>query len=280
MDKFLPVGQALPQHEPCRWLISLDFDGTLWHGDDNPPIPTEFFTLMRQWRTQGVRWGINTGRTMAYLFEDLAALAPFLPDFICTCERFVYLADAGGTLRPLTSHNDAANSAAALLQQRMQTPLHAELGKIRRISPELEWIIAPTDSLSVEAADGATMDALAELLQPLMAQHPDVSMQRAGRYMRLADSRFNKGTALAHVAATWQLPNERLLIIGDGHNDIDAFSRFPGAFNAAPPNAHPEVLSWLREYNGYISPDPGIMPILRHWEALSLCGHDMSLGRQ
>lgn len=270
MDSFLPVGQALPLLEPCRWLISLDFDGTLWHGEASPPIPMEFFSLMRRWHSQGVRWGINTGRTMSYLFDDLAALAPFLPDFICTCERFVYLADAAGTLRPLQSHNEAANRAAALLQQRMQPPLHAELDKIRHTSPELEWIIAPSDPLSVEAADGATMDALAELLQPLMAQYADVSMQRAGRYMRLADSRFHKGSALAHVAEAWQLPNDHLLIIGDGHNDIDAFSRFPGAFNAAPSDAHPEVLTWLREHSGYLSPESGVMQILRHWGALSL----------
>lgn len=270
MDSFLPVGQALSQHEPCRWLISLDFDGTLWHGDAAPPIPPDFFTLMRQWRTQGVRWGINTGRTMAYLFDDFAGRAPFLPDFICTCERFVYLADAGGTLRPLTSHNDAANSAADLLLQRMQPLLHAELDKIRRTAPELEWIIAPTDPLSVEAADGSTMDTLASLLQPLMTQHPDVSMQRAGRYMRLADFRFNKGSALAHAADEWRVPNSHLLIIGDGHNDIDAFSRFPGAFNAAPADSHPEVLAWLREHSGFISPESGVMQILRHWGALSL----------
>ena len=270
MDSFLPVGQALPLLEPCRWLISLDFDGTLWHGEASPPIPMDFFELMRRWHSQGVRWGINTGRTMAYLFDDLAALAPFLPDFICTCERFVYLADAAGTLRPLQSHNEAANRAAALLQQRMQTPLHAELDKIRHTSLELEWIIAPSDPLSVEAADGATMDALAELLQPLMAQYADVSMQRAGRDMRLADSRFHKGSALAHVAEAWQLAEDRLLIIGDGHNDMDAFSRFPGAFNAAPSDAHPEVLAWLREHSGFISPESGVMQILRHWGALSL----------
>ena len=270
MDCFLPVGQALPQHVPCRWLISLDFDGTLWRGDVTPPIPTAFFELMRQWRDRGVRWGINTGRTMAYLFDDLAPIAPFLPDFICTCERFVYLADTDGALQPLTSHNQAANRAAAHLQQKMQQLLHAELDKIRCIAPQLDWIIAPTDPLSVEAADGTTMDTLAALLQPLMAQHPDVSMQRAGRYMRLADSRFHKGSALAHVAEAWQLPENHLLIIGDGHNDMDAFSRFPRAFNAAPSDAHPEVLAWLREHGGYISPESGVMQVLRHWGALSL----------
>ncbi|MBQ8517324.1 MAG: HAD hydrolase family protein [Akkermansia sp.] len=268
MDSFLPVGHALPQHVTCRWLISLDFDGTLWQGDAAPPIPPAFFELMLQWRTQGVRWGINTGRTMAYLFDDLASIAPFLPDFICTCERFVYLADAEGELQPHVSHNEAANRAAAHLQQKMQPLLHAELDKIRRIAPHLEWIIAPTDPLSVEAADGATMDDLAALLQPLMTQHPDVSMQRAGRYMRLADSRFHKGSALAHVAEEWQISNDCLLIMGDGHNDIDAFSRFPGAFCAAPADAHPEVQAWIRANGGYISTEPGVMQVLHHWCSL------------
>ena len=119
-------------------------------------------------------------------------------------------------------------------------------------------------------SDEDISDALAELLQPLMAQYADVSMQRAGRYMRLADSRLHKGSALAHVAEAWQLAEDRLLIIGDGHNDMDAFSRFPGAFNAAPSDAHPEVLAWLREHGGYISPESGVMQILRHWGALSL----------
>lgn len=270
MDSFLPEGKSLPQVTSCRRLISLDFDGTLWHGENQPPIPKGFFSLMQQWRDRGVRWGINTGRTMDYLMEDWMLHAPFLPDFICTCERFVYLAGADGFLRPLTSHNAAANAAAALLQQRMQPLLHATLKQIRFSAPQLEWVIAPTDPLSVEAADAATMDELAVLLQPLMAQHPDVSMQRAGRYMRLADSRFNKGTALAHVAEAWQIANEHILIIGDGHNDIDAFSRFPGAFNAAPSDAHPEILTWLHEHGGYISPEPGVMQILRHWENLSL----------
>ena len=265
MNSFLPHGKALPRQGECRWLISLDFDGTLWLGDREEPIEADFFELMRRWRTLGVRWGINTGRTMSYLFEDWQRVASFLPDFICTCERFVYMADADGTLQPQGQHNEAATAAAQLLLQKMQPPLHKELLHIAAQHPQLEWIIAPTDPLSVEAVDTATMDCLAELLTPLMQQHPGVSMQRAGRYMRLADIRFHKGTTLAQVTDAWQVPNDRLLIIGDGHNDMDAFAHFPGAFCAAPADAHPEVLTRLREQGGYISQERGVMQILRHW---------------
>ncbi len=226
---------------------------------------------MRQWRRLGIRWGINTGRTMAYLMEDWKKYAPFLPDFICTCERFVYMAEADGSLRSLPGHNTAAVRAAAALRERMSLLLHAELDKIAAGYPLLEWIIAPTDPLSVEAADSSTMDALAALLKPLLAQHPDVAMQRAGRYMRLADARFHKGSALAHVAATWQVENSNILIIGDGHNDIAAFARFPGAFCAAPKDAHPEVRAWLLEHGGYVSDTCGVMQILQVWKESFVC---------
>lgn len=265
MDSVLSAGRALPQPEPCSLLISLDFDGTLWHGDAQPPIPAAFPELMQSWRGAGVRWGINTGRSLDYLLEDWTRHVPFLPDFICTCERFVYLAASDGTLRSVSGHNAAAAHAAEALQQYMEPLLHAELEKIAASHPALEWIIAPADSLSVEAADADTMDTLAALLRPLLAKHPAVSMQRAGRYMRLSDARFHKGSALAHVAQEWQVENSRILIIGDGHNDIDAFARFPGAFCAAPADAHPDVLAWLRSNGGYISTEPGVMQILRHW---------------
>ncbi len=269
MDTVLPAGRTLPLTIPCTHLISLDFDGTLWHGESRPPIPDNFFELMRQWRGAGVRWGINTGRTMAYLLEDWESHAPFLPDFICTCERYVYLATPDSSLMGLQGHNAAAVSAAAVLQDSMRPLLHAELEKIAVSHPHLEWTIAPTDPLSVEAADGAVMDAMAALLQPLLRQHPEVAMQRAGRYMRLADVRFHKGSALAHVAEEWQVENNRILIIGDGHNDIDAFARFPGAFCAAPADAHPEVREWLQSNGGYVSPQSGVMQILNHWAEIN-----------
>lgn len=265
MDSVIPEGGALPQRSPCRWLISLDFDGTLWSGTKCPPVPPDFFELIQRWRDVGVRWGINTGRTMEYLLEDWNQIASFLPDFICTCERFVYLAGDDGRLRGLSVHNSAAGEAAIALQKRISSLFHAELRNIRASYPHLSWSIAPSDPLSVEAADSATMDELSELLLPFMQGLHDVSIQRAGRYMRLSDARFNKGAALARVAEAWRVGAERILVAGDGHNDIDAFAQFRGAFCAAPADAHPEVIAWLETNGGYISTESGVMQILHHW---------------
>ena len=92
-------GRALPFAGECRWLISLDYDETLRQTPPAEPVPAVFFELMRSWRSLGIRWGINTGRTLPYLCQELLPASPFLPDFICTCERFVYLAGEDGVLR-------------------------------------------------------------------------------------------------------------------------------------------------------------------------------------
>lgn len=255
-------GKAFPPNEPCRWLVSLDFDGTL-REETGPAIRPEFFSLMAQLRKHGVYWGINTGRTLPYLCSELLPCSPFLPDFICTCERYIYMADAGGNLHPASEHNNECEQINTRLRLAFQSTLRQRLAEIRKTHPTLQWEEAASDPLSVEAADSPTMDALIPQLQPLTT--PQICIQRAGRYMRFADARFHKGTALAYVCREVDITAERVCIIGDGHNDIDAFRCFPAAWCAAPANAHPEVIDWLRANNGKVSPHNGVLHALSEW---------------
>lgn len=258
-------GRALPFSGECRWLISLDYDETLRQHDAELPVPLLFYEMMRMWRPYGVRWGINTGRTLPYLCEELLPSAPFLPDFICTCERYAYIAQEDGVVSPLVQHNARCHEHNMQLRSRIQPLLHAQLHELKRFQPSLVWCIAPTDPLSVEALDSATMDAIMRFLEPFIQKLEGVSAQRAGRYMRLADARYCKGTALQTVAAEWQVPPSRWAMIGDGHNDMHAFRLFPQAFCAAPANAHPDVLDWLRQHGGFISSSTGVIEILQAW---------------
>ena len=259
-------GQAMPFAGACRWLISLDYDETLRSQDPPHPVPAEFYELMREWRPLGIRWGINTGRTLPYLCQELLPTAPFLPDFICTCERYAYAAQEDGQLYPLQEHNARCYVHNMEVRERVTPLLHAQLELLRKQLPALQWIIAPTDPLSVEAEDAATMDDIMAFLAPFLATLEGVAAQRAGRYMRLADSRYCKGSALQAVAQQWQVPAERWVMLGDGHNDMHAFRMFPEAFRGAPANAHPDVLAWMRKHGGYISPCTGVMDCLHAWK--------------
>ena len=261
-------GYAAPCTAPCRWLVSLDFDGTL-REEQGPAITPEFFEKMAVLREYGVHWGINTGRTLPYLCSELLTCSPVLPDFICTCERYVYLADATGVLQPAKEHNMECERINLQLRHEFQPTLHRALAHIRNTHPHLEWEIAATDPLSVEAVDSETMDGLMPLLTPLTT--PQITIQRAGRYLRFADARFNKGTALAYVCRELGIDAAHLFIMGDGHNDMDAFMQFPAAWCAAPANAHPEVASRLLAYGGHISPQCGVLQALDEWAAKLVC---------
>lgn len=261
-------GRALPFAGACRWLISLDYDDTLRSNNPAHPVPVEFFELMQAWRGLGVRWGINTGRTLPYLCEELLPHAPFLPDFICTCERYAYVAQEDGVLQPLREHNARCHEHNLMVRSRIRPVFHERLEMLRADNPALKWIIAPADPLSVEAEDSATMDAIMENLADFLHSLEGVTAQRAGRYMRLADARYCKGTALQTVASLWGVPSDCLVLLGDGHNDLHAFRLFPQAFCGAPSTAHPDVLAYLQNCGGYISSTPGVMEILHAWQEL------------
>ncbi len=269
MDAELPHLAPVPGRVPplvggCRWLIALDYDGTL-RSETGSPVPPEFFAQMQCWRAQGVRWGINTGRSMSYLLGELLPLLPFLPDFLCTCERYVHMADANGCLRAARLHNRRCLCDNLSLRERCLPAVQQALAQLRRERPELEWEYAADDPLSVEAVDADTMEEMLPFLRRMEAVLTGAAIQRAGRYLRFSDARYNKGSALAYVSRAWKLAGNQLFIMGDGHNDLGAFRLFPEAFCAAPAGAHPEVVDYLRERGGYVSSHSGVLDALRHW---------------
>ncbi len=256
---------------PCRWLIALDYDGTL-RNESGAAVSPSFFELMQRWRPLGVRWGINTGRSMPYLLEELRPLLPFLPDFLGTCERYVHMADASGRLRAARRYNERCFADNLALREACLPAVRAALARLRRERPELVWEYAQDDPLSVEAADAETMEEMMPSLRRLELSLPGAAMQRAGRYLRFSDARYSKGSALAYVARTWRLSAESLVIMGDGHNDLGAFRLFPAAFCAAPAGAHPLVADYLRRHGGYLSPCEGVEEALQHWYHHRVCG--------
>lgn len=247
---------APPAESACRFLVSLDYDGTL--KPEGGEVEEAFWPLVLRLRPLGLRWGINTGRSLLKLAAELASL-PVAPDFVCTCERYVYLADAAGRLRPAMRHNARCLRTNLRLRSAVleawQTALAPHAGPA--------WQFAADDPLSVEAVSSAALDALVPYMEHLAVG--SVAMQRAGRFVRLSDARFTKGSALRYVQRRLRVRDACVCLMGDGHNDLDAFREFPQAFCAAPAAAHPDVISWLQTNGGYISPTDGVVQALHIW---------------
>ena len=248
-------GRCPPAGCPPSALVSLDYDGTLRRkGGTMEDMAPQAFDLLVQLRCCGVRWGINSGRNLADMAKVLALL-PLQPDFICTCERYVYLSDSMGLLRPLTEYNAQCYAFNLKLRDSVHQPWQATLHRLRTELPHAEWALSATDPLSIEARDSETMDLMMPYILDFVNPLPGVTAQRAGKYLRLADARFNKGIALQRVLAAWRVPAHSLFLMGDGHNDLDAFRLFPQAFCAVPADAHADVLRWVAHNYGSVFAD-------------------------
>ncbi len=252
-DVLLPAHPALLS-DSCSYLVSLDYDGTLLPRHSKvEEIDRQIFTLLERLREHRVRWGINTGRNLRDMATALCAL-PLQPDFLCTCERYVHLVGADGTWHALSEHNAACYAVNRRLREKVLLAWSELLREIRAALPDAIWHISNTDPLSIEAVDGETMDLLMPLVLAFAQSLPGSTVQRAGKYLRLADARFNKGVALQAVQRAWHLPEHALFIMGDGHNDLDAFRTFPRAACAAPLSAHTDVLRWISTHYGTTYP--------------------------
>lgn len=257
-----------------RWLFSFDFDGTLWGSDRRPQISGYFFELMRRWRTQyGVRWGINTGRSMEYLWSEYAPLAPFAPDFVVTSERYVWMAGPEGGLVPDAARNARCRREHALLFERFHDALEALFHELRERFPSSRWSRSPEDPYAIEVEQVSDLDLFSPHMRALLARCPGLSVQRAGPYLRFCHAGYNKGTSLMHLAQAWKVPPRRVAILGDGHNDLDAFRLLPAAFRGGPANAHRDVREFLESSGGTVSSyveHRGVLDLLETHVALLL----------
>ncbi len=249
--------RTLPAAGPARWLFSFDYDGTLRSGDETPPVSREFFELMSAWREEfGVRWGINTGRSINYLMEEYNAIAPFAPDFAVTCERYIHTAAPGARLLPDLRHNALCLDEHEKIFRRYHEKLEHLFTRLQEEFSSCRWNRAPGDPHSIEAETPGVLELFMPYIHRLLAECPGLSAQRTGPYLRFCHASFNKGTSLRRIADAWGVSTERILIMGDGHNDLDAFRLFPRALQACPANSHPEILAYAEKHGVYISSRP------------------------
>ncbi len=101
--------RTLPKPERARVVLSFDFDGTLHDPASEPPVPPEFFDVIRWLREhRGAVWGINTGRSMAQMVEGfIESRFPVLADYVVGREREIYFPNDFGRWLPHDVWNKA-----------------------------------------------------------------------------------------------------------------------------------------------------------------------------
>lgn len=253
----------------CGFLLSFDFDETIYHQDFRRDDVDRFFKLMRQWRENfGVMWGVNTGRGPEYFQEGFNHLTEglphaFSPDFCVTKERHIHLPNAQGVLSPLKSWNQVCDIAHEQLFCRYGDQLRKMIDRYMIHYSDCQLQVQDDDPYSVVVDCARKMDDISDEIRRELIELSEVSIQRAGPYLRFCHREFNKGSALSQVMKELDLPTNRLAIFGDAQNDLDAMSHHPDAIWCCPVNASGEVKDKVCGHRrGYVSDFPRIQGVL------------------
>jgi len=248
-------------------LLSFDFDGTLHHPGDAPPVPTAFFDTIRELREKrGAVWGINTGRSMPQVLEGLIeSNFPFLPDWVIAREREIFFPNAFGRF---LAHRD--------WNERCEKDLHKLFKKSRKafalIRHEIEehtgaqWIEMDGEPAGLISRTEEEMEWIAAHITPLVAGIPGLGWQRNSIYLRFGHRNYQKGSTLSEMARLYQLTTAQTFAMGDSHNDIEMLSEENSGQAACPSNAVGAIRDLITARGGYIADSPhgnGVVEALR-----------------
>ncbi len=252
-------------------LLSFDFDGTLHDPAGQPPVPVEFFELLRELREpHGIVWGINTGRSMAQMVEGfMESRFPILPDWMVAREREIYFPNEFGRWLPHTPWNKRCEKEV----QRLFKRLSKLLTRIRREVEQhtgARWMEFDGEPAGIISRTEEEMEWIVSHITPMVADEPHLSWQRNSIYLRFGHRDYQKGSSLSEIARLYQLPAARCFAMGDSHNDEEMLDLAHAGMTACPANAVDFIKSKVSENGGIITRaghGAGAIEALRHYFA-------------
>lgn len=246
---------ALPK-VPMRMLLSFDFDDTLWDEHAHPPVTPEFAATISALRASGVLWVINTGRDFTYAREGIFTSGlPFAPDFLITRERDIHQASHLSGWHALQPWNSDCEQKHHQLFKQLSGEIEALRARLEQ-QFALTWYAEVDEPCAVVANYQQDMPQIRRQVELLCSRHPQLSYQSTGPYLRFCHADYDKGKALAKVAALFGLHASQCAVIGDGHNDMAAMHPSVAAHIACPHNASDEVRAHVSKLGGYVCRQP------------------------
>ena len=258
-------------------LISTDFDGTLIEHGSPAPFSPSLVTVLTALRGRGVRWAINTGRTLDSLAEGLESFAlPVHPDFALTAEREIYQAGPDGrgwvdfgdwNERCAQAHKAMFEAAGPALREVTEF-VERETGAELRYGRHLRGRDGEPELAGLVATDTAEMDRIVAFVDRLKGQIPNFSYQRNAIYLSFCHADYDKGTTLAALGRALGLGPEAIFAVGDQENDLPMLTGQPARHTACPANSSERVKETVRRAGGYVAREgysAGVIEALRFY---------------
>lgn len=199
--------QLLAAPERIQSVLSFDFDGTMHHPVDDPPVPDLFFTEITRIREQyGAVWGINTGRSMRHVVEGLTeGRFPFLPDWVVARECEIHTPNSFGRWMPLQSWNKRMHKETDKLfrkSKKLLEQIRKEVGE----HTGAHWMDAEGEPAGLISNTEEEMEWIVSRVEELATKHPLISWQRNSIYLRFCHRDYHKVSCLGEVARQYGVP--------------------------------------------------------------------------
>ena len=248
-------------------LIATDLDGTLIGGASEFPFYSKFNELMRElWETNGTRWAACTGRTFRSYrsFFTPMRMVGMRPDYVVIRHAYIYRHTSFGYL-PHALWN--INTLYELWRERVEVARAIDswhemiaggsLG-VRTVRRSNDRLCLRFDSEKSAVVAG---DLLREKTKPYRHVH-------VFSYLMEVDVRivpFTKGLAVSELARHLGIPREKVLAMGNGHNDISMLNGRVSGMTGCPAGSEPEVMEAVHKSGGHVAKSrslKGVMEIL------------------
>jgi HAD superfamily hydrolase (TIGR01484 family) len=234
-------------------LLSTDFDGTLVHHFERPPVVPNLIAMLRNLRKSGVFWAINTGRDLGHIVHGLDEFAfPVQPDFVLTSERDLFHKPDDGGWRPYGDWNERCAQAHDDLFAQAQ-PLLDRILHFLEHETRAQAIWDQSRPVGLIAESETEMDRIVAFIETAREQMPLFAFQRNTRYVRFCHADYSKGAVLGELGRLIGVTREEIFACGDHHNDIPMLDGKFARWVSCPGNSADATKETVRRAGGYVA---------------------------
>lgn len=220
-----------------RWLVALDVDGTILHEDDT--LTDAVRSAVASAQAAGHEVTLATGRSWESSWQVLEKIG-LTPEYVvCANGALIMQRDPSEPRGYRRAHVETFDPAPVLDRIRGHLPegrFMVEDATGRRLYTDgmLDWNLDNARQVRFEELSAAPATRVVVLSPDHDLQEFLTIVERMGlhqvtysvgwtAWLDIAPEGVNKATALERVRAALDIPRSRILVAGDGRNDIDMF---------------------------------------------------------
>lgn len=252
-------------------MFVTDADGTLLGRRPEFEQYRAFRVKIEELRTQyQVFWVVCTGRSLRSFNSVFLPMRTFgiVPDYVIARHAYIY-----EKVRVGYKPHWLWNRRVLFLQWQDKWHVRRAIPRLRRAvlsrNPFARVILQSGTRICFKFDDDGAANFGAEIIMREVKPYKHLQVFHHQREVDVRTVPFTKGLAVTELARHLNVPPERILVVGDGHNDISMMEMHPAIHTACPSNAAPEVVETVHRTSGHIAASRslgGVMDILTAYE--------------